>query len=362
MSGINWDKRVPGLGVRANRWIVKYRFRDQQRIDTIGSTDELKVDDARLQAMQIKHDAKIGLDPRREKAPAASTIAELAAQFERVHLPLLKPGSVKNYKGLMRNHVLPRFGDRLVADIRPADIRQWKVDYVDTPNKFNKARDLMAQMMDYAIENELIAANPVRVHRLKNYPERGRKRYLTLNEAPRLGNALREYGKDSDTRWRFSAFITLLLLTGCRASEIAKARWEWINWDEAKIDWPDTKTGADQLYLAPPAVDLLRELHRRVPGNPYVIAGARIGQPIAGYAKMWREVCRIAGIENLRVHDLRKSFASIALAEGLGLDVIAGLLRHSNPAITAERYAFLMDEERKAAAEKTAAATLARLH
>jgi integrase len=196
---------------------------------------------------------------------------------------------------------------------------------------------------------------------MKNFPEQGRKRFLTLAEAPRFAQAMLAYGRDSDTRWRFTALMTLLLLTGCRLSEILQARWEWVNWEEKRIDWPDTKTGADEAHLAPPVLELLRELQRRVPGNPFIIAGAHIGKPLGGHNNMWRAVCVAAGIKNLRIHDLRKSFASIALADGVGIDVIAGLLRHSNPAITAERYAFLMDEERKAAADKVATAVTRRL-
>jgi len=363
-----WDTKLSGLGIRVmpsgvKSWVLSYRTESGvKRLQTLGRADIYHPDQARDVALKILLEAKSGKDPAsiavsRRHTP---TVSQLCDQFESVHFRLLKPGTAKNYRALVRRWIKPRFGDRLVTNIIPADIRQWKSD-ATKPVTFNHARNLMAQMFDYAEENHWIDNNPLRTRSIKNYVVRQRKRYLTSSEVPRLAAALSEYSAQSDIRFRFASLISLLLLTGCRLNELAQAKVEWIDFEQQKINWPDTKTGADSLYIPNAAIELMRELVRRVPGNPYLIAGARLGQPLVGVRKMWREVCVMANIDNLRVHDLRKSFASIALAEDIGLDVIAGLLRHSNPAITAERYAFLIEEKRATAAEAAANAISKRL-
>jgi integrase len=364
-----WDDRTPGLGLRVMpsgvvSWIYKYRTQSGvQRTQTLGRADIIHPDEARALAAKLYLQVRDGDDPMAALAAkrATPTVAKACEEFVEVHFPLVRPSTRKSYGGLIKNHIVPRFGNRRIDSIDMAEIRKWKADYVETPQKFNHSRDLLAMVVDYAIERKWAEHNPIRIRRLKNYPDHARKRYLTIDEAPRLGAALRDYGQQSDMRWRFAAFITLLLVTGCRASEICKARWEWIEWDEKRINWPRTKTGPDEHVLPDSAIELLKELHRRIPGNPWVIAGAKLGQPLAAYGKMWREVCKMAQIENLRVHDLRKSFASIALAQGFGLDMIAMMLRHANPTITAERYAFLMSDVRKQAVNQTADAVFDRL-
>jgi integrase len=364
-----WDEQTPGLGIRVMpsgvaSWVYKYRTKaGVQRMQTLGRADILHPEAARAEAAKIMGDAYAGKDPLaaiRAKR-AVPTVAEACEAFKEVHFPLLKPHTRKGYDGLIRNYLVKRYGARRIDSLHVDEIREWKTEYLDRPTIFNRARDVLSMVVDYAIEKRWAEHNPIRNRRLKNYPERARKRYLSVHEAPRLGKALEEFGRQSDMRWRFSSFITLLLFTGCRASEIAKAKWEWVNWEDKRIEWPSTKKGEDDNVLPDAAMDLLRELQRRIPGNPWIIAGARLGQPLAAYGKMWREVCEMAGIQNLRVHDLRKSFASIALAEGFGLDMIAMLLRHADPSITALRYSFLMEDTRRAAVNKTAEAVQLRL-
>jgi integrase len=364
-----WDESVPGLGLLVlpsgvKSWVLRYRTQaGQQRTHTLGRALELGPDEARRAALETLRQAREGRDPTKERATRRQNhaITALHDEFARLHYPLCKPGTVGNYKGYWKNHLLPRFGTRALATITEADIREFHSEYATRPILFNRCRDVLSMAFDLAIEKGWINHNPARAKQIKDYKERKRKRFLTEAEAPRLGRALEEYGQQSDMRWRFTSFITLLLVTGCRAREISHARWEWVDWEAKRINWPDTKTGRDDNVLPDLAIELLAELHRRCPGNPWIIAGARLGQPLVGYKKMWKEVCAKAQIQDLRVHDLRKSFASVALAEGLGLGVIAMLLRHANPNITADRYSFLMEETKRSAVNTAANAMAAKL-
>jgi integrase len=364
-----WDEQTPGLAVRVmpsgvKSWVYKYRtIEGVQQWRTIGRVEALHPDQARTEAAKTMLAVRSGEDPAAELRTRrdGKTVADLVAAFRTVHFSLVKPNTALDYERLIRNHIEPRFGSRRLDSLELDDMRQWKADTASTPYVFNRARALLSMMIDYGIEKKWVKGNILRTRRLRNFKEIKRKRYMTVIEGPRVGEALKTYGIQSDIRWRFTALITLLLITGCRAGEIAKARWDWVDWENKRINWPDTKTGQDQNALPDLAMTLLSELRLRNPGNPWVIAGARIGHPLIGYKKMWREVRKMAKVDDLRIHDLRKSFASVALAEGVSLEVIGSLLRHANPNITAERYSFLMEDARRPLLNTTAQAVLDRL-
>lgn len=364
-----WDELVPGLGVivlpsGTKSWVLRYRTQSgKQRTHTLGRCAELHPDHAREAALEILRQARGGEDPTaaRRLRRSIPTFTELSSRFAELHYPHCKPRTVANYDGYWRLHILPRWGQTRVDQLTAADIREMRLKYRARPVTFNRVREMLAVALDIAIEEGWRQDNPARGRNLRDYAEPKRRRYLTAEEAPRLGAALQAYGDQSEIRWRFSALVTLLLVTGCRVGEIIGARWDWIDWDRGRIVWPDTKTGPDEGALSESALELLRELHRRCPGNPWVIAGSRLGRPMSGYGRMWGEVRRAADLGDLRIHDLRKSFASVALAEGFGLDVIAMLLRHRSPTVTARSYAFLMEEQRRSASSQTAHAALARL-
>jgi integrase len=364
-----WDELVPGLGMIVlpsgiKSWVLRYRTATgKQRTHTIGRCAELHPDQAREAALELLRQARSGEDPTgaRRVRRSVPTFDALRAEFERLHYPLCKPGTVANYRGYWENHLLPKWNRLRVDELTAADIRELRVQYRDKPTTFNRVREMLAVALDLAIERGWRSDNPARGRKMRDYKEVARRRFLSESEAPRLGQALEAFSGRDDMRWRFAALVTLLLMTGCRLRELMHARWEWVAWECKRIAWPDTKNGADDTVLPDAAIALLAEIKRRAPANEWIFPGRHAGRPMEGYRKFWLEVCGQARIENLRVHDLRKSFASIALAEGVALEVIAGLLRHADPSVTAQRYAFLMRDMAGRAANKTAQATLLRL-
>jgi integrase len=135
------------------------------------------------------------------------------------------------------------------------------------------------------------------------------------------------------------AAIQLLLLTGCRLGEILELRWSHIDFERRLLMLPDSKTGAKRVYLSEPALRVLLDIER-VEGNPYVLPGKQSTEPLRSIRKPWGHLCEAAGLKNLRLHDLRHSFASVGAASGLSLPMIGALLGHSQPNTTA-RYAHL---------------------
>src|SRR5215472_5257044 len=174
------------------------------------------------------------------------------------------------------------------------------------------------------------------------------ERFLSEAEIARLGEALEAEAEATGDPYPAAA-IRLLLLTGCRRSEILGLRWGWIDFERAMIFLPDSKTGRKPVYLNAPALEALARLPRQA-GNPYVICGHRDGSAYVGLDKVWRRVREAAKLHGLRLHDLRHSFASIGAAGGNSLLILGKLLGHRHVATT-ERYSHLSADPMRQAAE-----------
>ncbi len=185
---------------------------------------------------------------------------------------------------------------------------------------------------------------------VKRFREDKRERFLNAEEFSRLGRVLDEIAADgSETRSTVAA-IRLLMLTGGRLSEIQKLRWEHVDLDAGELRLPDSKTGGRAVPLAPSAVKLLAALPRD-PDSPWVIAGRKPGAHLTDLQHPWRRIRARAGLDDVRIHDLRHSFASRALALGEGLPMIGKLLGHTQVQTTA-RYAHLARDTVKASAAR----------
>ena len=138
-----------------------------------------------------------------------------------------------------------------------------------------------------------------------------------------------------------------MALTGARAGEVLGLRWEWVDFDRTCLRLPDSKTGAKVIHLNPPALALLRELPRHGK-NPHVLTGEKIGAHLSDLKKVWRSVRKAAALNDVRLHDLRHSYASMAAGAGFSLPVIGALLGHATPTATA-RYSHLAADPLKQA-------------
>jgi integrase len=216
----------------------------------------------------------------------------------------------------------------------------------DTPGAANRCLGLLSKILNLAERWGLRpdGTNPCRF--IERNREAPRERYLTGEELGRLGSVLLEAEVDGTAPPTFIALVRLLIFTGARLGEIQKARWEWIHGDVLRL--PDSKTGRKDVHLPPPALAVLASLPRVV-GNPHVIAGEREGGYFIGVWKAWGKLRERAGLPDVRLHDLRHTFASVGAGSGMGLPMIGALLGHHHAATT-QRYAHLAADPLKAAA------------
>jgi integrase len=146
--------------------------------------------------------------------------------------------------------------------------------------------------------------------------------------------------------------VRLLILTGCRLNEVMTLKWEHVDFAECVLRLPDSKTGAKVVHLGQPAIDILKAT-KQIEGNPWVITGKLEGKPLSDLQPFWQRVRARAGLKDVRIHDLRHTFASTAVAAGQGLPMIGKLLGHTQVQTTA-RYAHLAADPLKRAADSVA--------
>ena len=218
-----------------------------------------------------------------------------------------------------------------------------------TPYVGNRTLAVLSTLFNWAEERGFRpdGSNPCRhVHK---YREGRRERFLSQAEWARLGDALRQAEADkSCSPWAIAA-IRLLALTGARRNEILTLRWEHVSEEHGRLLLPDSKTGRKTIPLNAPALTVLHEIPR-LEGNRYVICGERPGRHLVNLEKPWRRIRAAAKLDEVRLHDLRHSFASVGASGGQSLVIIGKMLGHSQPATTA-RYAHLADDPVRAASE-----------
>jgi integrase len=360
---------LPGLMVRASgkdktySWMGRVgRGRGALQIRyTIGRhgapwTSQAAHAEARWAATEAAH----GRDPRaKHKKAEAEIVADLVSQFMDEEVEgKLKPRTAEAYRQLFDGIVLPAIGKKRVADVTRQDIVKIHHARRSTPIRANNALAAATTLFNFAERAGLRpeGSNPCR--HVDKYPQRQRERFLSANELARLGEALATPAGSPP----YVAAIKLLVFTGARLSEILGLRWEWIDLDRGEARLPDSKTGAKTIHLPPPALAVLAELPL-IEGNPHVIVGKKEGAALANLQKPWRAIRKEAGLDDVRLHDLRHAFASVAAASGMGLPIIGKMLGHSSAATT-DRYAHLASDPVKAAAaavaNKIAAAMSAR--
>ena len=185
------------------------------------------------------------------------------------------------------------------------------------------------------------------------------ERFLTREEIVRLGAALAAAPSERLASGHAAAAIYLLLLTGCRRNEILGLRWDDLNFQTGEMRLPDTKTGTRMVPLTSPVAEVLNSLSR-TPGSPWIFPGRKKGTRLVNLNDSWDRVRRRAGLDGVRLHDLRHTFASRALALGESLPMIGDLLGHRMVSTTA-RYAHLARDSVRESSAKIAADIGARI-
>ena len=346
-----WDSQLPGFGLKilpsgARRYIVKYRVgsgrRAPQRWMTLGTHGAITCDQARKLARSALSQITEGSDPQAEKIAARKepTVLDLWTRFSDDYLCDRKPGTIRQYQYLWRNSLSPEFGRSHVVDVSRSEVERLHRRLRSTPYTANRALALLSIIFNMAERWGLREQGTNPCKHVVKYKEHARERYLTADEIGALGEALDEMVA-SDELWEEAAgAIRLLLLTGARLNEILTIERDWIDLERRVVVLPDSKTGKKLLYLSEPAAEVIVGLLdlTRVPGSRFLLPGRHEGRPFNNLSKPWKRICERLGFEDVRLHDLRHTAASVAVGRGASLPVIGKLLGHRQ-AQTTMRYA-----------------------
>jgi integrase len=362
-----WDTDLKGFGLKVSPagskiYLVQYRLGGREARTqryTIGKHGSpWTPDKAREEAERLLGRVANEVDPTKERKAKlaahradaeAPTLADFADRYiDDYAKPYKKPRTVDEDERNLRLHIKPTLGKLKLKDITPAHIAKLHASGRGRPTNANRCRALLSHLFKMAEVwgERRPGSNPCRY--VEKFGERKRERFLSAEELTRVADAL-ERSKGREPPSAITA-IRLLILTGCRLSEILSLRWEWIDFERGCVMLPDSKTGAKTVPLGAPALGALAELQRQE-GSPYVLPAERGDGHFVGIQKPWQRVRAAAGLDDVRIHDLRHSFASIAVSSGDSLYLVGKVLGHRQ-ARTTERYAHLTDDPVRAVANR----------
>jgi len=351
---IRWDSQISGFGVRLyasgkKTFIIAYRVLGQKRIMTLGRYGIITLDQAREEAIRTLACTLNGKDPllERKALSKAKTIREFGAEYMRRHETAHNKGW-KRVERRLNRHIVSSLGARAITSIGRNDITTLHSEISQSaPYEANRVLALLSSMFERAKEwGYFQGDNPAR--KIKKNREKRRDRWVTAEELPRLIKAI----NNEENIYARSA-ILLYLFTGLRKSELLHAKWEDLDWQQRSLRIPETK--ADRVHhipLSEPAMKIMRELPR-IEDNPYILAGRKSGAPIVNLDKPWFRIRQAADLEDVRLHDLRRTVGSSLAQQGSSLHLIGRVLNHSNPRTT-QVYAHFTEENVRAALDSHA--------
>lgn len=360
---IIWDDDIAGFGVRVYRsgrksYLVQYRAGGRTRRRSIAQHSVMTVEEARKEARGLLGEVAKGGNPAEDRARRfnAPTINALCDRFlEEYVAQHCKPSTQQNYISVLTRCVKPELGNHKVEDITRADIVEFHYGRRGTPYMANRAVAMLSKMFnlaeDWGIRRE--GTNPAK--RVKKFREEEKKRYLSDAEQLDLGNALADaLDRGQETIYAVSA-IYLLMLTGCRLGEILKLKWDYVT--PHHLELPDSKTGRRRIPLPREAYDIISALPR-MEGNSHVILGESKTGHLVNLNNTWLRVRKQAGLEDVRMHDLRHTYASVAVMSGIDPFLLKEIMGHKSLQTTL-RYAHLSDDAVQRAAGSVASKLVA---
>jgi integrase len=373
-----WDSMLTGFGLKVTAvgrkvYVCQYRVgggrRGSSRRYTIGvHGSPWTVDQARSEAKRVLGLAASGNDPAalKQGKRAGLTVRELCDLYLAEGCATKKASTLATDRGRIERHIKPLLGRIRVADISRAEVERFLRDVAEGRTKADvrtrprgraivdggrgtatRTVGLLGGVFSFAVARGMRTDNPIRG--VKRFPDRRSERFLSPAELAKLGEALSTMETEGTNTMALS-IIRLLALTGARKSEITNLKWGEVDLEHARLRLDDSKSGQKSIPLGAPAVQILTALERSN-GSKFVFPSVSGRQPFQGVDKVWGQVRRRAGFPDMRLHDLRHSYASMGLAAGDALPIIGALLGHSDVKTTA-RYAHLTDDPVKAAANR----------
>jgi integrase len=335
----------PGRG----RAVPKRRFSFAKHGGVAPGGRTWTADLARAEALRLLGMVKGGIDPHDGRDIRPNLVADLVPAWLGELAAKRKARTNYDYRRLMERHALPRLGRLEITSVNRQHVAKLHHALHATQAEANHLLRVLSSFFSWCERHGYRPdhSNPCR-HIVK-YRENKRDRFLSPRELHRLSRALAAAERcGAVTPWVAGA-IRLLVLTGARLGEVLNLQWAWVDLERGELRLPDSKVGARTIHLNAPARAVLAALPR-VAGNPHVIVGGKPGAGLVNLEKPWRKIRKAALLNDVRLHDLRHSHASVAVAGGLSLPLVGALLGHALPATTA-RYAHLAADPIKAASE-----------
>ena len=340
---ILWDETVKGLGVRVTpagvkSFVLSYRAGGRKRLATLGRCAELSLRDARERAGRELADIREGGDPlrRRQDAAEAPTVADLVRRFLEVEAPArialgrLKPGTVEIYAYQANKHILPVIGKRRVADVTSADVER-VVAPLPGPSR-NAVLALVSRLFNLAERASWRPQHSNPVRGIERARQDARDRVLSPPELAALAAALNKAEARSPAN---VAAIRFAAVTGLRIGEVLAVRWEHVDFEAGRLLLPDTKTGRRHHGLPSAALAVLANLPRI---GDWAFTNTGTAPATYKYVRaQFAAAAKAAGLEDARLHDLRRTVMTRAAAAGVGTHVLRDLLGHKTTAM-ADRY------------------------
>ncbi|MFH1036432.1 MAG: site-specific integrase [Pseudomonadota bacterium] len=262
-------------------------------------------------------------------------MADLFGRYFSEHAePKKKAATVRQDRGWVTRWVLPALGKTKARDVTRADVANLHHAMRETPYQANRVLEILKKAFNLAEGWGLRpdGSNPCR--HVEKFKEAKRERLLTVDELARLGQTLDQIEQEVSEMPAMISLVRLLVLTGCQLGEIQNLKWEHVDLEAGALRLPDSKTGAKVVPLGDSAMELLANLPR-APFAVYVCPGLKANRPLVGIHRAWYRIRERAGLPDLRLHDLRHGWASLAASSGLSLPIIGAVLGHAQPGTTA---------------------------
>ncbi|MGI3213086.1 tyrosine-type recombinase/integrase [Roseovarius tibetensis] len=376
-----FDTELRGFAVCIYRgggraFTLDYRYAGRQRRMTFGRWPEWSVSAARTRAKELRREIDAGGDPltNRDAVREAPRVADLIARYVEVHLTHLAERNAADQRAMMEKFIAPAWGRMLITEVSAYDVELLLTRIAEgrarpakakpnnrarklqgakpTPVRANRVGEVVRKMFAYAVKWGWREDNPAMGFRRRM--EAPRERYLSQDEIARLAAAL-----DAAEDKRAADIIRLCMLTGARVGEVRQARFEDFNIEHLSWTKPATTTKQRRVHRVPISDEAAAIVRQRrlavVSGSPWLFPGDTPGQPVQEIRRFWRRIQKEAGIEDVRIHDLRHTFASLLVSGGASLEMIGKLLGHSQMQTT-QRYAHLMDSPLRAGVDAVASA------
>ena len=311
----------------------------------LGKHGPLTPDQARSLAKNMLARVLAGDDPAVERANRRKewTVAELLRHALATHWRVKsKPSTIKNFASTIEHALIPEFGAKRLSELTRSQIRDWHARQTHRPRQANLDLAILRKALNLAVGDELIKENPA--SGIQPHPERQRDRVPTDNELAAVLNAL----DAAAIRPQAALLFKLLLFTGCRTSEWRAAEWSWIDADGRTLRLPDAKAGARPVALS----SVVQALLAAVPRTSRFIVPDDSGEaplPSSTVSHAWETVRTAAGVEDLRVHDLRHGFATRGAGLGASAVILRDALGHKTMAMTSRYIAHQNDPVRELA-------------